>query len=72
MKLDKKYILIGAGVLAVGYLLYKKSVKSKEMKCNSKYNELQLKKSEGFRPENYESPEQEMRLKKQWMKINCI
>ena len=69
--MKNKNLLIGAGVVIVGYLLYKKSVKSKEMKCNSEYNKLQLKKSEGFRPENYVSPEQEMNLKRQWMKINC-
>lgn len=64
-------LLIGAGVVMVGYLLYKKSVKSKEMKCNSKYNQLQLEKAERFNKENYVSPEQEMNMKRQWMKINC-
>lgn len=64
-------LLIGAGVVIVGYLLYKKSVKSKEMKCNSEYNKLKLEKSNSVRTEQYVSPEQEMNMKRQWMKINC-
>jgi hypothetical protein len=64
-------LLIGVGVVIVGYLLYKKSVKSKEMKCNNKYNELQLEKSERFQIERYVSPEEEMNKKRQWMKMNC-
>jgi len=69
--MKNRNLLIGAGVLLVGYLLYKKSVKSKEMKCNNKYNELQLEKSGRFQIERYVSPEQEMNMKRQWMKINC-
>ena len=69
--MKNRNLLIGAGVIVVGYLLYKKILKSKEMKCNGKYYNLQLKNSERFQAESYVSPEQEMNRKRQWMAINC-
>jgi hypothetical protein len=48
MEIDNKKILIGAGILVIGYLLYKKSVQLKEMKCISKYHQYREENSRLF------------------------
>jgi hypothetical protein len=71
MEIDNKKILIGAGILVIGYLLYKKSVQLKEMKCISKYHQYREENSRLFELERYLSPEKQMNQQRQWMKINC-
>jgi hypothetical protein len=66
--MNNRNLLIGAGVLVVGYLLWKKSVKSKKMKCEEEYS-LQRKQFDTL--EYSLSLEEKMNKKRQWMKMNC-
>jgi hypothetical protein len=67
--MNNKNILIGTGVVIVGYLLWKKSQKKslqspKQMECESKY--LELAQPSVIMPQEYWD-----KRKEDWMKINC-
>ena len=69
MKLDKKNILIGAGVVILGYLLWKKMkrnapISAKQMECDRRYSEL-------LQPSVMMPEEYWKKRKDDWMKINC-
>ena len=68
--MNNKNLLIGAGVVIVGYLLWKKSQSKslesriKQMDCDSRYLEL-------MQPDVEMPPEYWQKRKEEWMKINC-
>ena len=68
--MKNKNLLIGAGVVIVAYLLWKKSQgkslesRKKQMECDSRYLELS-------QPEIVMPPEYWQKRKEEWMKINC-
>ena len=69
MIIDNKKLLIGAGVLVVGYLLWKKSkrnapISAKQMECDIRYSRL-------LQP-TVEMPQEYWNKRKEdWMKANC-
>jgi hypothetical protein len=68
--MENKKLLIGAGVVVVAYLLWKKSQRNslpsaKQMECNRRYSELSQ--PSVAMPEEYWK-----KRKDDWMKINCI
>ena len=78
--MKNKNLLIGAGVVVVAYLLWKKSqsknnmpsvsnsasVESriKQMECDSRYSQI-------MKPSVVMPPEYWQKRKEEWMKINC-
>jgi hypothetical protein len=70
MKLDNKKILIGAGIVVIGYLLWKKSQRNslksrtKQMECDIRYSEL-------AQPGVVKPPEYWKKKEEEWMKVNC-
>lgn len=67
--MQNKNLLIGAGVVIVGYLLWKKSQKKslpspKQMECDRRYSEL-------MQPAIVMPQEYWDKRKEDWMKINC-
>jgi hypothetical protein len=67
--MKNKNLLIGAGFVVVGYLLWKKSQRNslpsaKQMECDKRYSELS-------QPDVEKSPEYWKKKKEEWMKINC-
>jgi hypothetical protein len=68
--MNNKNLLIGAGVVIVGYLFWKKSQSKslesriKQMGCDSRYSELNQPSVE--MPQEYWD-----KRKEDWMKINC-
>lgn len=68
--MNTKNILIGAGVVVVAYLLWKKS-KSKSLKSRLYPNECEMRYSGLSQPDVMRSPEYWEKRKEDWMKINC-
>ncbi len=68
--MKNKNLLIGAGVVVVAYLLYKKSQgkslesRIKQMECDSRYSEL-------MQPDVVMPPKYWKKRREDWMKINC-
>lgn len=67
--MNNRNLLIGAGVLVVGYLLYTKSKRNslpspKQMECNERYSGLGQ--PDVMMPQEYWD-----RKKENWMKENC-
>lgn len=67
--MNNKNLLIGAGVIVLGYLLWKKSqskslLSPKQMQCESEYS--------GLLQPSVEMPQEYWdKRKEDWMKINC-
>jgi hypothetical protein len=67
--MKNRNLLIGAGVLVVGYLYLKKikrnaPTSAKQMECNFRYAQL-------AQPSVMMPPEYWAKRKEEWMKINC-
>lgn len=68
--MENKNILIGAGVVVVAYLLWKKS-QSKSLKSRQYSMECEMRYSELAQPSVMMPPEYWEKRKEDWMKINC-
>lgn len=67
--MNNRNLLIGAGVVIVGYLYFKKikrnsPTSAKQTECNSRYSKL-------LQPAVMMPPEYWAKREEEWMKINC-
>ena len=68
--MKNKNLLIGVGVVIVGYLLWKKS-QSKSLKSRQYSMECEMRYLDLMQPEVIMPPEFWKKRKEDWMKINC-